>query len=229
MYDPVVEGNTLTFEVFGLHKGVLAMVDRETGNVWTHLDGKAIRGPMSGARMTMIPAPQMTWGKWKNAHPGTVVLSPDTPFRDLYRAVRIGVFNRREAQFGDHRLAANALVVGVEVNERFKGYPVEDIGQAGVVNDMLAGQPIVVFYDRNSQTGLAYSRLMDGDVLEFYNASQQDFELQDRKTESLWDHQGKAISGPLAGASLEFVPSFISEWYGWSGYHPETSLFEAHP
>jgi hypothetical protein len=229
----VVEGRPLTFEVFGLLQGVLTMIDRETETVWTHLDGKALRGILDGARLTMIPVPQMTWSEWKESHPDTLVLSPDTPFQSRYGPARIGVFNRREAQFGDQRLPANALVVGVEVENIFKGYPLPELSAAGgLVNDTLSGQPLLVVYDGDAQTGLAYSRRVEGQTLEFYNAAPQgaaprSLELRDRQTDSVWDLQGRAVSGPLKGVTLEFVPSFISEWYGWSGYHPETALFEA--
>ena len=107
------------------------MIDRETGSVWTHLDGKAITGQLQGSRMTMLPLVHITWGEWKASHPDTMVLSPDTPFQDRYRPVRIGVFNQREAKFGDGRLAANALVVGVEVEGQFKGYPLEELRNVG--------------------------------------------------------------------------------------------------
>ena len=142
----------------------------------------------------------------------------------------IGVFNQREADFGDGRLAANALVIGVEIEGQFKGYPLEEIkGRGGVVNDTLAGQPIVVIYDDIAQVGLAYSRISGDLILEYYNPSIDGFELRDKETDSVWDHQGRALSGSLAGTSLKFIPSFISEWYGWSGYHPETALFEDAP
>jgi hypothetical protein len=62
-------------------------------------------------------------------------------------------------------------------------------------------------------------------ALDFYNTAAQGFELRDKQTNSVWGHNGKAVSGPLAGESLDFIPSFISEWYGWSGYHPEVALF----
>ena len=222
----MVDGQRLTFEVFGLLKGVLTMIDRQTGSVWTHLDGKAIRGDLQGTRMTMVLLIHTTWGEWEASHPDTMVLSPDTPFRDRSRPVRIGLFNQREAVFGDDRLAANSLVVGVETNGQFKGYPTDELQAAGgVVNDTLVGQPIVVIYDDMARSGLAYSRVLGDITLEFYNSGTTGFELRDKLTESLWDRQGKALSGPLAGASLAFVPSFISEWYGWSGYHPETMLF----
>ena len=141
------------------------MIDRETGSVWTHLDGKATRGILQDARMTMIPVFHMTWGEWKGSHPDGMVLSPNTPFQDRYRPVSIGRFNSREATFGDDRLVANALVVGVEVNEQFKGYPLEELRKAGgVINDTLGGEPIVVFYDEDARMGLAYSRLLDDQV-----------------------------------------------------------------
>ena len=221
-----MDGRSLTFEVFGLLQGVLTMIDRETSSVWTHLEGKAIRGTLQGKRLDMVPLPQMTWGEWKASHPDTLVLSPDTPFRNRYRQVRIGRFSPQEAEFGDGRLRANALVVGVEVAGQFKGYPVDELREVGgVINDTLAGEPIVVIYDGDSQTGLAYNRVVDGQVLELYNAASPGVEIRDRQTESLWDRQGQAFSGTLAGVSL----AFISEWYGWSGYHPETMLFGDDP
>ena len=222
----MVEGRTLTFEVFGLKQAVLIMIDRETGSIWTHLDGKAIQGPLEGKRMTIIPLPQMTWGEWKKSRPDTLVLSPDTPFADRYRPVSIARYNQREAGFGDDRLASNALVIGVEVDGAFKGYPVGDVGSVGVVNDTLSGQPIVIVYDSAAQSGLAFSRVVDGRVLEFYNDTNEGLELRDRATNSTWEIQGLAIEGSLKGTKLDFVSSFISEWYGWSGYHPETDIYE---
>ena len=225
-----MDGRTLTFEVHGLYQDVLTMIDRETGTVWTHLDGKAVQGPLRGARMEMIPMPQMTWRDWVALHPATMVLSPDTEFSSRYRTPRIGSFNPREARFGDDRLAPNALVVGVEVNGEFEGYDIEDLRRMGsVVNDTLGGEPIVVVYDSATRTGIAYSREVNGQALEFYNAAGERLELRDRETGSLWDSQGHAVEGRLAGAALQFVPSFISEWYGWSGYHPETALYEPEP
>ena len=174
----------------------------------------------------MVPMPQMTWGEWKEANPTTLVLSPDTPFNARYRPVRIGESDQREATFGDARLPANTLVVGVEVDRRFSAYPLDALeAQGGVANDSLTGMPIVVLYDPQASTGIAYSRRVEGLVLEFYNSSPDRLELRDQQTDSVWDAQGRALSGPMEGARLEFVPSFISEWYGWSGYHPGSGLW----
>lgn len=132
--------------------------------------------------------------------------------------------------FGDDRLASNDLVVGAELNGSFKGYPVEELSRAGgVVNDTLGRQPVLVVYDAVAQTGLAYSSIVDGRALEFFNPVDAGFAIADRQTGSRWNAQGEAVSGTLKGNVLEFVPSFISEWYGWSGYHPGTDLFAPAP
>ena len=222
----MVDGQRLTFDTTGLLDGVFRMRDRQTGSIWTHFDGKAIAGPLAGQRLKMVPIPQATWGQWKAGHADTQVLDPDTPFSDRYvRPVRIGVYNPQEAIYGDDRLPSNALVVGVEVDGAFKGYPISELESAGgVVNDTLGGRPIVVVYDSIARTGLAYLRLVDGRTLEFFNAGLDRYELRDRESGSLWDVHGRAYEGD---ARLEFVSSFISEWYGWSGYHPESQLYQA--
>ncbi len=95
------------------------------------------------------------------------------------------------------------------------------------MNDSIAGRPVVVLYDSDAQTGVAYLREIDGQTLEFYNVGKDRYEVRDRQTDSLWDVHGRTVEGAYGEARLEFVPSFISEWYGWSAYHPETHLYRA--
>ena len=112
-----------------------------------------------------------TWGEWKTSNPQTIVLSPKTSFRNNYWPIRVGVFNQQESLFGDDRLQANALAIGVEIEGEYKGYPLEELrGTEGVINDVLAGQPIVVIYNHDAQGGLAYSRSVNGQDLKFYNS-----------------------------------------------------------
>ncbi len=223
----MVGGQRLTFDVLGLYQDVFMMRDRQTGTVWAHLDGRAAQGPLAGDRLTLVPLPQMTWADWRAEHPDTLVLDPDTPYKDHYRPVTIGRRNPREAQWGDDRLAANTLVVGVEANGAFVGFPIDVLGrEGGVVNTEVGGVAVVVVYDAGSQTGIAFERTVSGRTLEFDNTpAPSGFRLRDRETGSTWDTSGHAVDGPMVGASLSFVPSFISEWYGWPGYHPETGLY----
>jgi len=60
-FDPRIDGKRLTFAEVGLLGGVFRMQDHQTGTIWTHLDGKAIAGPLVGHRLKMVPIPQATW------------------------------------------------------------------------------------------------------------------------------------------------------------------------
>ena len=56
-FDPTIDGKRLTFAEVGLLGGVFRMQDHQTGTIWTHLDGKAIAGPLVGHRLKMVPTP----------------------------------------------------------------------------------------------------------------------------------------------------------------------------
>ena len=106
----MVDGQRLTFDTTGLLDGVFRMRDRETGTIWTHLDGKAIAGPLEGQRLSMVPIPQTTWGQWKSDYADTLVLDPDTQFQDRYvRPVQNGVLNPNEATYGQATLPSQQL------------------------------------------------------------------------------------------------------------------------
>jgi hypothetical protein len=91
---------------------------------------------------------------------------------------------------------------------------------------------VVVAYDEATGIGIAYSRRVNGQISEFVAARTNGrLLLQDAATGTRWNLEGIGISGPLSAERLQFVPSIISEWYGWSAYHPETELYAdpAHP
>lgn len=79
---------------------------------------------------------------------------------------------------------------------------------------------MVVFADASTDFGLAYSAVVDGETL--------DFEVVDGEyvdaTGSVWNQTGLAVTGPFAGTRLQYVTSFVTEWYGWAAYHPGTEI-----
>jgi hypothetical protein len=102
------------------------------------------------------------------------VLDRNTEWASVYREVRIGRANPSEQRFGDDRLPSNALVVGVEVDGAYVGFPVNALDQqGGIANDVVGGEPVVVIYGRATQTGVAYSRRVRTEVLTFAAAEGQ--------------------------------------------------------
>jgi len=182
--------------------------------------------------MEIIPLQHMSWTKWLELHPDTLVLSPDTSYTFAYQTVQIGspgVPSSFVDSFVnmDERLSENTLVAGVNVGDDFRAYPLPtmtDVG--GVVNDLLGGKPIVVVFDYESAFVLAYSREIGGRTIEFEADLSDGFHLVDTETGDRWSIDGQALEGDLEGQSLDFVVSYITEWYGWSAYHPSTDIYE---
>jgi hypothetical protein len=47
--------------------------------------------------------------------------------------------------------------------------------------------------------------------------------MYDRQTDSLWSQiTGEAVSGPLKGTRLEYIPALHTTWRQWKDLHPET-------
>ncbi len=47
--------------------------------------------------------------------------------------------------------------------------------------------------------------------------------MYDRQTDSLWSQiTGEAVSGPMKGTKLEFVPALHTTWTDWKAEHPDT-------
>ena len=87
-FDPVVDGEVVEFGVSGLlHNSDLVMYDRKTESLWQQITGEAILGDQLGNTLTLVPSTLTEWKTWREAHPETLVLSPDTGFqRDYFGA-----------------------------------------------------------------------------------------------------------------------------------------------
>jgi hypothetical protein len=123
---------------------------------------------------------------------------------------------------------AESPVIGVSRGGESRVYPVHVIERHQVVNDVLAGTPVVVTYDPLAGAPAAWERRVDDRVLEFgvagllYNAN---FLLYDRATESLWSQlRGDALAGPLAGRRLARVPVRQETLAAWLERHPDSRV-----
>ncbi len=109
-----------------------------------------------------------------------------------------------------------------------RAYPVAILNWHEIVNDRIAGEPVVVTWCPLCGTGIAYRAQVNGEALSFgvsgllYNS---DMLLYDRKTDSLWSQiMRQAVSGPLQGARLEAIPLEHTSWSDWKKRHPRTQV-----
>lgn len=232
-YDPTVNGTRRVFGVFGLYKGVMAMVDTSNETIYSHLAGEALLGPDKGKTLTALPVLNTTWGAWKKLHPDTTTPAWDDKYRRYYRSKVVSggpflppMFAPTLRGLKDDRLAPNALVLAVRVGGATRAYPFDALAKSPVVvSETLADTPLIIFWTSDPASGAAFDRRLDGKTLEFARDAADPARFTDKATSSVWTLEGVCVSGPLVGKHLTRVFSLQSEWYGWSAYFPQTTVY----
>ena len=235
---PTVEGKPLSFGVSGkLWKDALIMYDRETFSLWSHVTGTAVKGKLTGMRLRLYPAIHTTWTEWKQLYPDSLVLSKPTGFgglegtRNVYEGYfanpnQLGIFGTENP---DKSLPGKEFVIGLTLEKVAVAYPYRHLSRQSLVNDVVAGQPIVVAFSASSATGVVFSRKMSGRSLTFTNLRREgkDLVMDDVETKTTWRAlTGEAIRGRLAGTRLEQFPSTMGFWFAWKGFYPETIVWK---
>jgi hypothetical protein len=147
------------------------------------------------------------------------------PGRDGIRAVDSPSFAGPEAA---DAIGPETPVLGISIDGDARAYLSPILEYHQVVNDSVGGVPVAVTYDPLAGAPLAWKRSVDGRTLRFgvsgllYNSG---FLLYDHETESLWSQfEGRAISGPLAGKTLEPVPVRQQDFRSWLAREPKTRI-----
>lgn len=213
-----------------LYRANKLMFDRATFTLWHNLTGEAVlgAGAAAGRRLRPLPVAVTTWGAWRRAQPRTtaVVLPAEFGARwgfdylpgaaDRHRAgVRFPVW-RRSA-----RLPQQAEILGVRVGGAAKAYPLDAIAAAGVINDRLGGEAIVVVAEPASGTPRVYRRGS------WTFRRELGGELRDELGRG-WVATEGALEPPAGSGEppLERLPSHHAFWFGWFGFFPETEVWE---
>lgn len=122
-------------------------------------------------------------------------------------------------------LADDAPVIAIEIDGEARAYPLEILIWHEIVNDVVAGQPVVVTFCPLCNASLAFSRVVDGRTLDFGTTGwlrMSDLVMYDRQTFSFWQQlSGEGIVGELTGARLTEVPSAIVAMAAFREAHPE--------
>jgi len=125
-------------------------------------------------------------------------------------------------------LADDDLVLALSIDGDSRAYPANILNAHEIVNDTVGGEPVAVTYCPLCGSGLAFERVLDGEVVEFGVSGllhENDLVMYDRRTESLWQQiTGEAIVGPKTGATLDRVPLTMTEWQRWREAHPGTRV-----
>ena len=247
-YRREINGVETTFGTSGrLFASALVMYDRATESLWTHFDGQAVVGVLTGTQLEAIGSPLMAWGDFRFAYPtGKILDWNESGFsRDYGRNPYEGYDDDTTQPFLfrgalDDRGLAKQRVVGIVVDDEAVAYDLNLLtdGEATATNIGVADQDLVILWKAGQASALdtgvldegrdvgsvgVFSRIVDGRSLTFIAEGEQ---FVDEETGSVWLISGEAISGTFEGSRLELVEHLDTFWFSWSTYQPDTVLIE---
>lgn len=163
--------------------------DHETGSIWSQPLGEAIAGPLKGEKLELLSVSLNDWSTWRADHPNTLALDVSVSGPGGFDLQRMAIV----IDFGSEAVA----------------YPVPDIQQQVLVNDIVAGVPVAVVTDPTEPDAwVVFSRVLDDRTVTLAVAGDT---IVDLETGTVWDPViGLGLSGPLEGERLDVLPAFTS-------------------
>ena len=127
---------------------------------------------------------------------------------------------RQAEQYGDFE-----PVISVTIGSDARAYPLQLMLWHEIVNDVIGGKPLLVTYCPLCNSGVVFSRNLNGQLLDFGNSGRLrnlDMVMYDRQTESWWQQfTGTAIIGSLSGQKMQQIPSRLESLASFREREPD--------
>ncbi len=122
-------------------------------------------------------------------------------------------------------LVPNEPVIGLDIGDDARAYPLRVLIWHEIVNDTVGGKPVTVTYCPLCNAALVFERNVNGKLLDFGTTGKlrhSDLVMYDRQTESWWQQfTGEAIIGEMLGTVLPLVPARLESFADFRARHPE--------
>lgn len=148
---------SLTFGISGLlYNSDVLLYDHQTESLWSQLMGKAISGPLSGEELEQIPTDRMTWEQWEKLNLNTTLGAYETkypinyeqePYREYLSSDQLMFPVNKQ----NRKIENKEMVIGVTYKGKYKAYPFAELkSTTGKIEDILAGEPITIHFNKES-------------------------------------------------------------------------------
>ncbi len=116
-------------------------------------------------------------------------------------------------------------VLSLTVGQETRAYPLRVMTWHEIVNDSVGGVPVAVTYCPLCNSGVAFEREVDGQVLDFGTSGMlyaDNLVMYDRQSHSLWPQlTGEAAIGMMTGQRLTAIPMGTVAWSDFLTAHPD--------
>ncbi len=229
-----IKGEVTTFGVSGyLHNNNLIPYDRKTDSNWSQMLGTSVNGQLSGLNAMQYQVIETTWRTWRQMYPNSEVISTDQgiysnyfyPYGDYRTNHGLLLFSLTN---DDGRLPRKERILGIKINLSAKAYPLNVFeGNIAVFNESISNKPVVAAGSAENNFAVAFYRtLSDGTILTFTEIADQLPIIMEDNEGNKWDITGMAVSGLRLGEKLQVPFSYISYWFAWGAFFPDTEIKE---
>lgn len=149
-----IHDHLYTFGVSGLlYQSDVLMYDHQTESLWSQISMKAVTGTSMGKTLEPIFLEHTTWEAWRQEHPASLVLSPNTGYirdyhRDPYRTYGQSEQLMFPLVMQNTQFHPKEWVLGIEIKGTFKAYPFSAMPKHTTsIRDLVNGQELVVCWN----------------------------------------------------------------------------------
>mgnify|MGYP000454061653 CR=1 FL=1 len=154
VYNPLVKGQRLHFDVLGVYRRNMVMMDRETGTIWQQGTGEAIFGTLKGSQMEILPYQQTTLSEWLKQFPNSFIAKESNDVKDgifskerLMKMMKVTETLVTPGKTQLDGLPLRETVFGIELNGYSKAYPISELKKRNEFTDKLGETELSIKYD----------------------------------------------------------------------------------
>jgi hypothetical protein len=231
----------LRFHLAGINNQNFLMRDEQTGTYWQQISGLAVAGPLTGRRLQLVYADELTFGLWKKEQrTGTVLKDVPKYVTDYARED----WDKKMAKaptvisYAQAGLKPRDVMLGVQAFGASRAFPFEAILKEKLVQDWIGAEPVLVVVGNDNRSVRIFRRristltsppnfyrILDEPNSSHRGSSKPAALFMDAETGSGWNFQGCAISGKLTGVCLGPVYALKDYWFDWRNYNPATTVY----
>ena len=227
-FSPFVNGKIESFRLVGMDHFNAMFEDATTKSWWQQATGISIAGPLKGTALKELPSKKLTLEVWLRQYPNSLIMQPDTLFNKDYKDLANydkgtikGSLEKRDSLSWKPK----SWIVGVIHEHASKAYDWNDLVKKKIIQDSIAGLPILLALEKDTASFHVYDRRVNGSVLHFQPGINNDL-LIDQNTNSTWNMDGLCVDGTLKGQKLVPVQAYNEFWHSWNNFHPNTLVYK---
>ena len=216
------ERGSVEFGVSGmLVNSNLIMYDRATDSWWPQMHPTSPLGELAGWSLEEVRVTWTTWGRWRDFHPDTEVLTEETDYVRNYEEDPYGEYNPLRGYYTDRNIMfpprfesddyePKAVFVGARSGDGAVAFRKGTLRDEQLLETRVGGTPYLAAYHEPLDSAWVYR-----------NPDAVSFEVT---TDGYVGPDGTLHSAD--NLPLESVNAFDAFWFAWYGYYPETVVVD---